>query len=118
MAEALGHYYAPEWAVMSAGSSPTTVRPEALSVLSEINIDASSQYSKSVDSIDPKWPELVITLCAEEVCPVFASDIRRLHWPLEDPAVSSEIAEVERLARFRLARDEIKERILTLKKQN
>ncbi len=52
----------------------------------------------------------MITLCAEEVCPVFLGEARRLHWPFEDPAAAEGSVE-ERLAVFRRVRDQIDERI-------
>ena len=73
--------------IQSAGSQPWQVHPHALTVLSEIGIDASEQYSKSVDEIDPDTVEIVITLCQEEVCPMFlAKKVKRYHWPMPDPA--------------------------------
>jgi len=55
----------------------------------------------------------VITLCAEEVCPIFFGGAERLHWPLADPA-AAEGAEEERLAAFRITRDELRRRIEAL----
>ena len=58
--------------------------------------------------IDPESVDVVITLCAEEVCPVLPGRVRRLHWPIADPAVKgSEPGRDEMLTRFRRARDEI-----------
>lgn len=45
--------------------------------MAEIGIDISDQFAKSVDMIDPKSVDAVITLCAEEVCPVFPGEVRR-----------------------------------------
>lgn len=96
--------------ISSAGSQATRVNPLAVQVLAEIGIDASKQYSKSVDSIPPGDVDVVITLCAEEVCPVFLGKALRLHWGLPDPAgvVGSE---AERLDAFRRARDELRRRL-------
>jgi protein-tyrosine-phosphatase len=52
----------------------------------------------------------VITLCAEEVCPLFFGSAERLHWPLSDPA-AAEGTEEERLASFKETRDELRRRI-------
>ena len=97
--------------VQSAGSAPSTVNPAAIDVLAEIGIDISHHTSKSVDTIDPASVDLVVTLCAEEVCPVFLGGARRLHWPLPDPAAVS--AELKH-ARFREVRDQIAARLDTL----
>ena len=117
MAEALARDLLPTHNVMSAGSAPTSVRPEALLVLSELGIDACTQHSKAVAEIDADWPEVVITLCEEEVCPVYGQKVRRIHWPIADPALSSEHSEEERLAFFRDARDQIQELLQQFKTQ-
>ena len=99
--------------VASAGSSPATVNPLAIAALDEVGIDISGHHSKSVETIDPNSVDLVVTLCAEEVCPAFLGNARRLHWPLPDPAGSAG-SDAERLAGFRAARDEIARRLDTL----
>ena len=96
--------------VQSAGSAPSSVNPLAVRAMAELGIDISGQWSKQVDSIDPATIDTVVTLCADEVCPVFPSRVRRLHWPLPDPAGASGSVE-ERLARFRTVRDEIAARL-------
>jgi arsenate reductase len=96
--------------IQSAGSAPSKVNPLAIRALAEIGIDASAQRSKSVDEIDRTTVDTVITLCAEEVCPVYLGAARRLHWPLADPAGHDEGAEVS-LERFRTVRDELARRI-------
>jgi arsenate reductase len=53
--------------------------------------------------------DTVITLCAEEVCPVFLGKAKRLHWPIPDPASKDpSIPREEMLSRFRTARDTIR----------
>lgn len=101
--------------VQSAGSRPSTVNPYAIEVMGEIGIDISGQHSKSVDEVDAASVDLVITLCAEEVCPVLPGRVRRLHWPIPDPASNDPAQSPEEVRlRFRTARDEIRERIATL----
>ena len=73
-------------AVQSAGSEPSQVNPYAIEVMRELGVDLSTHHSKSVQTIDPASVGTVITLCAEEVCPVFLGKVRRLHWPIQDPA--------------------------------
>ena len=92
--------------VQSAGSEPSHVNPLAIDALREVGIDIASHRSKSVDTIDPSSVDLVITLCAEEVCPMGLAGVARLHWPLPDPAVASGGIE-----RFREVRDELARRI-------
>jgi arsenate reductase len=96
--------------VQSAGSQPSRVSPLAIRALAEIGIDITRHRSKAVSEIDPAAVDLVITLCAEEVCPVFLGKAKRLHWPLPDPAAAEGTGE-ERLARFREVRDELMRRI-------
>src|SRR3546814_531129 len=113
MAEGLArHLLGDRATVMSAGSAPSRVNPYAIEAMAEIGIDISGQRSKSVDHIDPAGVDLVVTLCAEEVCPVLPGRVRRLHWPIADPASSDPTLTPEDLrARFRTARDQIKARL-------
>lgn len=99
--------------VESAGSIPAGVNPLAIEALAELSIDGAQQTSKSVTAIDPKSVDTVVTLCAEEVCPVFLGKARRLHWPIPDPATNDPaIPREEVLARFRSAREEIRRRLI------
>lgn len=95
--------------VESAGSEPSgKVQPWAVESLKEVGIDISQNWSKSYDQLSPKFLvdlDFVITLCAEEVCPVMISKAKRLHWPVKDPA---KVSEAEKAEAFRVARDEIK----------
>ncbi|HEX9901316.1 MAG TPA: arsenate reductase ArsC [Acidobacteriota bacterium] len=100
----------PEIKVWSAGSRPTRVRPEAITVLGEIGIDISGQSSKAVSEIPAHEVDTVITLCSEEECPLFLGQARRLHWSLPDPA-AVQGSDQERLAAFRRTRDELRRRI-------
>lgn len=98
--------------VQSAGSAPSRVNPYAIRVMAELGLDLSTHTSKSVETIDPDSVDLVITLCAEEVCPVFLGHARRLHWPLPDPDRKHEnLSDEERMHHFRVARDEIRTRL-------
>lgn len=99
--------------VASAGSSPATVNPLAIAALDEVGIDISGHRSKSAETIDPASVDLVVTLCAEEVCPAFLGNARRLHWPLPDPAGAAG-SDAERLDGFRAVRDELAWRLDSL----
>ena len=96
--------------IQSAGSKPATVNPYSIKVLKEISIDISKHYSKSVTDIDPATVDTVITLCAEEECPVFLGKAERLHWPLPDPGKGATTYD-EKLQSFRSVRDEIQRRL-------
>ena len=109
MAEGIARALAPSGVkISSAGSAPSKVNPFAIRVLAEIGIDATGQYSKSVNEIPPDDVGAVITLCAEEECPVFLGKARRYHWGLPDPAGATD---EERLQAFRSIRDELKHRL-------
>jgi arsenate reductase (thioredoxin) len=95
--------------VMSAGSRPSAVHPLAIRALREIGIDIDGRRSKHVAEIDPATVDTVITLCAEEECPVFLGDAERLHWEHPDPDGSG--PEEEQLARFRSVRESLQVRI-------
>ena len=99
--------------VQSAGSAPSRVSPHAVEVMAELGIDLTSHTSKSVADIDPATVDVVVTLCAEEVCPVFLGHVRRLHWPIDDPAAPGLDPDTLR-TRFREARDRINERLMEL----
>ncbi len=111
LAEGLGRTLFPGIRVQSAGSAPARPNPLAIEALREIGVDASAQSSKSVDTIDPKTVDVVITLCAEEVCPVFLGGAERIHWPLPDPAKQGTIEA------FREVRDEIRKRLAAFAKE-
>jgi thioredoxin type arsenate reductase len=112
MAEGLArNLLGPEIEVMSAGSSPSRVNPLAVEALAEVGIDITQHRSKGVEAIADDV-DLVITLCADEVCPIFLGRAKRLHWPLPDPATAPAESAPQR---FREVRDELRKRILALK---
>lgn len=113
MAEGLArHLFGDIVTIQSAGSQPTRVNSFAIKAMAELDIDITGQASTGVQDVDPATVDLVITLCAEEVCPVFLSDAERLHWPLQDPDRKHEdLTDEERLEHFRVARDEIRSRL-------
>ncbi len=101
--------------VQSAGSAPSRVNPFALRVLREIGVDVDGLHSKDVSTIDPASVDLVITLCAEESCPLFLGPAERLSWAMPDPdRRDEELTDDERMAAFRKARDAILTRIQQL----
>lgn len=114
IAEGIARFLAPPGVIVSsAGSSPASVRPQAIQVLKEIGIDISGHRSKAIGEIDGGTVDVVITLCAEEVCPVFLGNAARLHWSLPDPARATGDEEA-RLNAFRATRDELFRRLKLL----
>ena len=76
--------------IESAGSVPTgKINPNAVWAMNEIGIDISSQHSKSIEDLEKSFMDnldFVITLCAEEVCPILNNNAKKIHWMNEDPA--------------------------------
>lgn len=95
--------------VESAGSQPSGyVHPLAVKAVEEIGLDLSDGRSKSLDEFLDEDVETVITVCgnADQACPVFPGQVRRYHWPFDDPA-HAEGDEEEQMKVFRRVRDEI-----------
>ena len=117
LAEGLARKAFPDAEIQSAGSHPGKLNPYAVRIMNEIGVDISKHFSKSVDDLSPKFLvdlNYVITLCAEEVCPVLVSKAKKLHWPLPDPATQESLPDAEALDRFREARDAISEKLKEL----
>jgi arsenate reductase (thioredoxin) len=113
MAEGLlRHDAGDRFAVASAGVEPTRVRAEAIKVMHEIGIDTSGHRSKSVDEFAGQDFDYVITVCdnANQRCPIFPGDTKRIHWSVDDPA-STEGDDDAKLAVFRRVRDELRQRL-------
>lgn len=115
MAEGLlRHLAGDRFEVFSAGTIPTSLRPEAIEVMRESGIDISGHRSKSVDEFLGQEFRYVITVCdsVKESCPVFPGSAERIHWSLEDPAAVQGSQE-ERLAAYRRVREQIAQRLRT-----
>ena len=97
--------------VFSAGTIASFVRPQAIAVMNELEIDISRHRSKSVDEFVTDRFDFVITVCdhANQHCPIFPGPVNRIHWSIDDPVGSA--TGVEELTAFRRARDELRERI-------
>jgi len=106
MAEGLARSMAPPgYRFVSAGSDPGTVNPLAIQALAEERIDISTHRAKGLASVPLDDVETIVTLCAEEVCPIVPGHVHRLHWPLPDP---------KDLTSFRAVRDELRRRLPAL----
>lgn len=113
LAEGWARRLAPEGvAVYSAGSEPGQLHDAAVAVMHEVGIDLSGHRSKPIRDVPLDEIGTVVTLCADEVCPVLPGEVERLHWPLPDPAGTGDPEAV--LARFRETRDEIERRVREL----
>lgn len=96
----------------SAGLMAVGLQPRAIAVMKEIGIDISQQRSKQIDKRLLNQMDMVVTVCgnAEESCPVTPPQIKRIHWPIEDP-VGAIGTEEEIMKEFRRARDELRGKI-------
>ena len=96
----------------SAGLIAAGVNKRAIAVMKEIGIDISGQKSEEINEDLLKTMDVIITLCgnAEESCPYTPPQIKRIHWPVNDP-VGTIGTEEEIMKEFRRARDEIKAKI-------
>ena len=116
MAEGLlKHLGGSGYEVFSAGTHPSVVNPLAIDAMREIGIDISRHRSKSVDEFVNEEFDYVITVCdrANESCPIFFGQAKRVHWGFDDPA-AAEGANESRLSIFRRVRDEITQRLSEL----
>src|SRR5277367_2350413 len=103
MAEGLLRHDAGErFDVESAGTKPSSVRPEAIAAMRELGIDISGHRSKSVAEFGGQEFDYVITVCdsARETCPVFFETATRLHHSFQDPPAEFVGSEEARLAVF------------------
>ena len=90
IAEALAKDMLPKvFDIRSAGSIPANkVHKDAIQVMSDVGIDISKNTTQSIANLDKSFInnlDYVITLCAEEVCPIIPETTKILHWPNEDP---------------------------------
>ena len=98
--------------VFSAGSHPSRVHPNAISVMNEIEVDISKQTSDGVDQYLGMGIDIVITVCdnANQICPVFPGQMKRIHWSIDDPFKGWDAGK-RHLKNFRITRDELQNRI-------
>jgi arsenate reductase len=115
MAEAfLRELVGDELEIVSAGSEPGRLDPEAVAAMREVGIDISSARAKIVDPYLRERFHYVITLCEREKersCPIFPGAIWRLKWAVESPA-ALEAAGLDRYVAVRHARDAIRQHVV------
>lgn len=102
--------------IESAGTEAHGLNPRAVQVMAEVDVDISNQRSTVLDEDRLADFDAIITLCgdAAERCPAVPGSVRKLHWPVADPASCSG-SEEEILTEFRRVRDEIHQRVNALK---
>lgn len=98
--------------VASAGIEAHGKNPRAIAVMSEAGVDISKQESTIVTNGMIQQADVVVTVCghADELCPVLPPNVKKVHWPLTDPAKAAG-SEEEIMAEFRATRDEVKRRV-------
>ena len=103
--------------VESAGIEAHGKNPRAISVMQEEGIDISGQESTIVSVEMLRWADIVVTVCghADEQCPALPPGVRKIRWPLVDPAKASG-SEEEIMAQFRATRDEVRRLVQDLLK--
>ena len=99
----------------SAGIEAHGKNPRAIAVMAEAGVDISGQESTRLSDDMLARADLVVTVCghADEHCPVLPAGVRKLHWPLHDPAKATGTEE-EITAEFRRVRDEVRMRVSEL----
>jgi len=104
--------FGPDWQVESAGIEAHGVNPLAIKSMAEVDIDISQNESKIIDPEFLNQCDLVVTLCgdARDRCPMTPPSVKKMHWPLEDPAQATGSDE-EKMEVFRKVRDEISNRV-------
>lgn len=116
MAEGFAKQLLPtDWQVASAGIERHGVNPLAVAAMAEVGIDISGQTSKVIDPDYLRQCRVVVTLCgdARDRCPVVPTSVKKLHWPLIDPAAATGDPTAQRLV-FRQVRDAIQQRVAEL----
>lgn len=104
-----------DWQIESAGIEAHGVNPLAIKAMAEVGIDLSHNTSKLIDTDFLNDCTLVVTLCgdARDRCPMTPPTVKKVHWPLNDPAQATGTEE-ERMAVFRQVRDRISELVTDL----
>lgn len=96
----------------SAGIRASSLNPYAVRVMQEAGVDISGQTSKTVQSVFDVPLDIVVSVCshADETCPTFPGQVKRIHVPFDDPPhLTAEMTdEEEKLAVYRRVRDEIR----------
>lgn len=111
------HFACESVEVQSAGIKAHGLNPRAAHIMGEVGVDISSQTSKILTPDMLESVNLVVTVCgdADEHCPRLRREIKKIHWPIFDPAKATGTDE-EILTKFREVRDELRDRIQILLK--
>jgi len=88
VAEALLRRRSDQIEVVSAGSRPKPLHPNAVRVLSEYGIELFDRPPRHLSVFENDSFDYVITLCdrVREMCPDFPGQAEQVHWSIPDPA--------------------------------
>ena len=93
---------------ISAGTEPgTRVHREVLEAMREVGVDLSDRTPQKLTDELARGAQMLITMGCGEACPVAPLSVARDDWPLEDPKGKP-------IARVREIRDEVRERVARL----
>ena len=96
----------------SAGVERHGMNPLAVRAMAEAGVDISGQWSKTVDELEVKDFDYVVTVCghAHENCPVFPGLVKVVYQGFDDPpSLAQDAADEEQaMTHYRRVRDEIK----------
>ncbi|MDH3902655.1 MAG: arsenate reductase (thioredoxin) [Xanthomonadales bacterium] len=103
--------------VQSAGIEAHGKNPRAIKVMQEAGLDISSQQSTIVSEKMLDAADVVVTVCghADEQCPSLPPGVKKVHWPLTDPAKATG-SESDIMDEFRTTREEVETRVRDLLK--
>jgi arsenate reductase len=109
------HFAGDRHSIQSAGIEAHGKNPRAIAVMQEAGIDISGQESTRVTDAMLAAADIVITVCghADEHCPAVPAGVKKIHWPLSDPAKAAGSDEIV-MQVFRASRDEIRQRVVAL----
>ncbi|QKJ31207.1 arsenate reductase ArsC [Mucilaginibacter mali] len=111
IAEGYLRYFAGDRAnIYSAGIETHGVNPKAIAVMADDGIDISNHTSNNVNEYLGIDFDLVLTVCdnAQENCPYFPTQAKKLHYNFPDPAKATGTPE-EVMTEFKRVRGMIKD---------
>jgi arsenate reductase len=112
------HLRGQDFEAYSAGIEKHGLNRLAVKVMQEVGIDISGHRSKTLDELGDVAFDLVVTVCghANETCPVFPGNAKRVYHGFDDPPklAANARSEEDALRHYRRVRDDIKAYIQSL----
>ncbi len=109
------HFAGNRHTIQSAGLEAHGKNPRAIAVMREAGVDISGQESTPVTDAMLAAADIVVTVCghADEHCPAVPAGVKKIHWPLSDPAKAAGSDDIV-MEVFRASRDDIRQRVVAL----